>query len=383
MIVYLLTFLLCLFFTRQAERSDNHKRRQFFFSFFAVLIPSFIAGVRDPGIGTDSGVEGYVCTVWDETSYVDDIETFVFAVFNSYFKEGIEFGYLLLNFLGHSISKDIHCIFFLSNALTMFLFYFCAYENRKRASMTVTMAVFLLIYYNLSLNLVRQSIALGFCILSYLYFERRVWRQFVMHSFFSLIFHQTAVIYIGIILATLIWNQLGYNRKKFLIATTLFTLPLLVISMDSLILICIEYGILSDHFIYYMKEHSDDILFSNSTFLIYLIITLYLKYDFSKLKKNESHDSALYVLFIKTLGDVTFCFSLVSKWAYRISYYFNYMADCIFLPRMLYTLKKESEKKYKVMVSALMLLLILYWFFNTVIKGVNETYPYSSEILGI
>lgn len=383
MIIYISTFLLSILFTRLAEKVIGSRFLCMLFSFIAIFIPAFVAGVRDPGIGTDCSINGYVYTVWEDTAYIDSMEEFLVAAFLGYFKEGIELGYLLLNFVSHRLGDDVHWIFFLSNLLTVFLFYISAYKNRKNASMALTMVIFLLLYYNLSLNMVRQSIALGFCVLSFGYFEHKEWGKLSVCLFSALMFHQTVFIYIGILLMSWIWQFLTFKRKiRFMIAV-FFILSIAVAFMDKLIMLSVQYGLLSPHFVYYMKENEEETLFSNSTFIVYLFITYFLLRDYTKRRIKRERELRLYPLFIKILGDSTFCLSLISQWAYRISFYFNYLVDCIFLPNAFGSLKRESPKSYRLAISALILLLVFYWYFNVVVKEVNETYPYTSKILGI
>ena len=172
MVVYLFVFYLTSLFTYIAQRNIKKSGIFYFFSLLAILFPALLAGFRNPGIGTDTLV--YVDYIWDKILFVPQWNDFMFSYKNGNFAD-IEFIYLLLNWLTSHVISDVNGIYFVANAITMYFVYRTAYDNRDRCDMWLSMALFLLLYYNASLNMVRQSIALSICMYAYKYIEREQW----------------------------------------------------------------------------------------------------------------------------------------------------------------------------------------------------------------
>ncbi|PZU86787.1 MAG: hypothetical protein DI529_08205, partial [Chryseobacterium sp.] len=114
MLPYLIVFFLSILFTHLAQESDKNNRKLFFFVFsaFAVLLPSLLAGLRDSGIGTDT--ETYVDTVWRTINRINSYEEFQKLYKQEKFDD-IEYGYLLLNFIGSRFGSSVNIIYFLTS----------------------------------------------------------------------------------------------------------------------------------------------------------------------------------------------------------------------------------------------------------------------------
>lgn len=374
---YILTFFISVLFTYYADKCYNNKIVFCFFSLLALFFPIFLATCRDDIIGTDT--KGYVETVWNLTVSCNSFSEFI-----SCYKEGlfedIEIVYLLINYLASFISKDVHTVYFFSSFIIMILIYKTAYDNRKNAPMWLTMLIFYLLYYNLSLNMIRQSIALAICMYSYKYLKQGRWIYLSIILFIALNSHHTALFFIPFVVLYIISQRKLLKKMKSFLKLAIFSLSFVFIYTDYLILLLVNWGILPPKFLYYLAN-KDDAFISKSTILVYLYINLILYVDY---RFNQINKKTRYLCFsLKSIGSITFCLSLISQWAYRVSYYFNYIADCIFLPESLANIKKISKQKYNLYMAVLIILLLAYWYFTIVVANVNETYPYRSKILNI
>lgn len=381
MIVYIITFIITITSTWLAERSTKQKLAFIILSSIAILIPSLIAGFRDSGIGTDTQV--YVDDTWNKiiqiTSWSDLIKNYNQGEF-----ESIEPIYLFINWCASIFGKDIHYCYFITN-LSVILPIFCAiYNNRKKAPMWLSMTIFLFLYYNASLNLVRQSIALSFCIYAYKYLEQNNWKKLLIWSIIIINTHNTGIFYILFIFLYLIWNLIKKGSIRSVLIGLYFTiLPILLLLFNYIVILAIYIGILPTKYLIYLSEDNYGTI-SKSTFFIYIAIFIVFFY----IKKNTQYSflekkTINYFFYSKFFGIILLCASYISKWAFRISYYFNYPIDCIFLPQAIYSIRKKNKSIYNIISLSLICILIIMWYWLIVIRNEHETIPYKSHILGI
>ena len=66
-----------------------------------------------------------------------------------------------------------------------------------------------------------------------------------------------------------------------------------------------------------------------------------------------------------------------------MSMYFTFLTDLLFVPRALFLLKHKNKVLYKILTYVCVLIVILAWYYNFVLKNGSETVPYRSKILGI
>lgn len=382
MIIYLIVFFISIYTTWLAEKSTKQKPIFFILSCIAILIPCILAGCRDSGIGTDTLI--YVDECWNRiisTKNWDDlIKSYNQEVFDS-----IEPVYLLINWIASLFGKEIQWAYFMTNLCVVLPIYCAAYDNRKKAPMWLSMTLFFLLYYNASLNLVRQSIALAFCIYSYKYLEQKKWIKALIWVFIIINTHNTGIFYLAFVAIFIIWNTMKKkNLRKILLIISATILPLLLAFFNYIIIATVMIGILPSKYLMYISEENNETI-GKSVGFIYFIIALTLLYikKYQKHRNDHITDSINYYLYNKFYGITLFGASFISKWAFRISYYFNYPVDCIFLPRTIYSIKKKNKTLYYLITSTIICFLLIMWYWLVVIRKENATIPYKSKLLGI
>lgn len=379
MLPYLIVFFLSVLFTYLAQESDKNNKRLFFFVFsaFAILLPSLLAGFRDSGIGTDT--EMYVDSVWKTINRIDSYEEFQRLYRQEKFDD-IEYGYLLLNFIGSKFGTSVNIIYFLSNFLVILLVYCTAYDNKHRLSMAIVMTLFLFGYYNLYLNLVRQALALAVGLYCFKYVERRSWIKVIISFFIIKAFHNTGVF------CVLFWGAYFLSSSKYRLKPLVLILLLgvaygIFIYFDFIILYTIAIGILPKKFLYYL---SGDTVDYTTIFVYHFLLSaiMFIVYLFHA-KSQEEKDRLLSYGFLSLLGSILVLTAMVSMWSYRVAFYFSFICDIIFLPRALYLMNKKHKLESNLMLIITIGLVITVWYKYNISNNDNETYPYKSEILGI
>lgn len=379
MLPYLITFSISILFTFFAQKNVNNRLIFFSCSVIAVLVPSLLAGLRDSGIGTDTKV--YVDYIWADFKYITNWNQFYTMYQQKQFND-IEPLYLCLNYIASLFGSKVNNIYFLSNLLTNLFIYLSAYDNRKKSSMTLFMFIYLFSYYNMSLNLVRQSLALSFCLYSFKYIEQKKWWKFIVMFIIINLAHNTGLFFVAFLILYILFEYLKNNKsRKLILSFTTLCVVLGTVFIDITLTFFVGYGILPSKFLIYNSLETAPLI--KSVFINYIIyIFLFISFGVIIKQKDLKTEFAKYT-YLKINGTLLFASTIISKWAFRISYYFNIITDCIMLPRALFFIKKRLPQKYILILSATVILILIIWYWTIIFNNGNQTYPYKSKILGI
>lgn len=383
MLPYLFVFAISIFSTYLAQICYNRNNKFLFvlFSAAAILTPALLAGFRDSGIGTDTEI--YVDDIWNQFKHINSWGQFYKYYKNEEFQD-IEFVYLALNYIVSQFGENLGYIYFASNFVVVFFVYLTAFDNRNKASMWLIMTLFLFMYYNSSLNLVRQSIALVFCLYSFKYFERRQWIKAIIWTIIILQSHNTGVFYLLLIGIYFLFQIKNKYIRNILLVINVFAIAVLFSVSDLFLVLLVSNGILPSKFLYYLASESDSDELTKSILINYIYFAGVLFFTYTKYhKRDQPKKELIFYSYSKIIGAVLFMTSLISKWAYRISFYVNYPVDIVFFPRSLQLLKQKSKIHYTIVLTLSLILILITWYWTIILNNGNETYPYKSKILGI
>lgn len=384
MIIYICIFLLSTISTYIAEFNIKKKKKNFplfiISSIVAILFPVLLATFRDPGVGTDT--LGYVQEVWNQFTRLGNINNILYAYQNGEFYD-FEIVYLLINAIAIIFGNDIHWLYFITSLFIILPIYIAIYNNRHRAPMWIGMIFFLLLYYNYSLNMVRQSVALAFCIYSFKYVEQKKWIKLFIWLLIIINTHNTGIFYLLFIAIYLISYIPSKYLKNILLFISYFSIILIFSAFDFLLIISVSWGIISDKYLIYLTNNNQtDLDLTTTIEYLFIILISYISLQILRKKIIQYNEVNNYIKY-EFLGTLLFCAALISQWAFRLSFYFNYPIDCLFLPRMFMLVKCRSKSLYQLLLLITIGFLLLVWYWTTVVTKVNEVYPYKSELLGI
>lgn len=362
MFPYIVVFLISIFCSYIAQSSKN-KSIGFIFNLLAVLIPSILAGCRDTNIGTD--VEVYGVQVFNASVYSSSVSEMVDL------NPNIDYLFLVLSYFSNILFGDISGFLFAISLLTIGIAYKAFLNLKGYLPITYTYAIYLFLFYNISLNLMRQCLAISLVLIavSYLLLNKKG----MCISFFILAFcaHQTS--FVAVLIVFLHWIVNTPKIYKKIVRLYIISLPLLLLLYDVLLKLFIDIGIVSSKFNIYLSEESEADL-SIILILVYLIYT-YISYRFIKLHKDS--DSSFNFLIVYT-ASMCSLLSAISVWGGRVAYYFQAVI-LITLPHLLFR-HKNISRYYK---NILLVTSIFYWFIRIVYWKEMDTIPYTSNILGI
>ena len=365
MTIYLFVFALSLFFAQWGNRKRPTEESRKYFILFALMLPVLLAAMRSSTIGTDTS--NYLGMFHDASA-----ANMSFSFLASSHPD-VEKGYLLFVFLcGQLFNNDMWFLFATHCIIILPLFY-AAYKFSDRISLTLSLFIFLALFFNESLNLMRQYMAMSLIVLSQTFIIQNKKIKGVLFLMAAISIHYTAVI------AMLIMG-IYYLTKHFPIRKHILIYSLIVVFLIySLVNIAAYLDVIfpsgsdfSEKYAEYLSGKSNSIS-SLSTAIVYAVILGVLFY-----KRTNWNSSLLDFFFMLAIMAFLFNFlSMYSKTLYRMSLYFS-IFTCISIPLVLYG-RKGIKKEY-VTLPLFVALLAFYWFFSVVIHGSNDTYPYVSNV---
>lgn len=361
MLIYLIVFfmsykLLCL------SQGSQSRRSQKALVIMALLLPAILAGLRDYSIGTDVRVYGnnwFYYARWNKAA----------TYFRMAASSDIGFVYAFLNYVISLFTGSPHWFYFVLNLSTLGLIYKAARDNADLGDVPFAILTFYFLFYNQTLNLLRQSLAIAFVACSFVYIRRqRPWR-FMVFAMLAVFTHVTAiVVFVMYAIYKVINGKLGSLAK----AGILSGATAVVVFFFPLMKILLQRGILPMRYAAYVNHVSR----GGGYVRLFLLCLPYLILILFFVKKDS----------FKKERSVLVCYLLVSTlvsflafrmtYTVRIGYYFDVCLIFI-IPFIARNLRLDVKAGGKMMNKILLIALMLgYWVFVYGIRKSNETVPY-------
>lgn len=161
-LIIIVTVLLS-FIAEELYKRDNYIVGHIF-SLSAVLIVSIFAGIRANSVGTD--VAYYVIPYIERVQFYPTFSRYMLAI-------PIEPLFAILAYVtGKFFSTPFLCLFVLQ-FLTVGPLYCVFYKKRKDMSIALAMTLYLLLFFNMTLCIVRQCVATSLILFSYFCLEKK------------------------------------------------------------------------------------------------------------------------------------------------------------------------------------------------------------------
>lgn len=171
--------------------------------FFAVLIPCLLAAFRDPSVGIDANTYIVHNYVYVQNSGEEMLPAIIkIAKLNELF-------FAILIYLCAKINS-LSLLFFIIQLLIMVPLLMAL--NRLNVSYFYGMTIFYLLLYNVTLGLMRQSIAAAILVLAYTYIkEDKKWKAILL-SIVSFFFHKSAIFVFALFVVYKIIKKSRYKK---------------------------------------------------------------------------------------------------------------------------------------------------------------------------
>jgi len=277
--------------------------------------------------------------------------------------------YTALNILANFLFGQEWGIFLLSSLITMLFILLTAEYYKKYLSIAMVLLIYFLLFYILSLNIVRQMIALSIILYAFRFIlEKKPIKYFIM-VIISVMFHQSAII-------CLLFYFLNIQKEsKFWRTKTIIYYLLIILSpiYISLILKLAEHlPFLSFYFNLYPINY-------NGLGLGFLIEVLPVIVPAMLFRKRLLELNPNFIFFIN-LSLLTFPLRISGYyilWAYRLMFYAS-IVQIIIVPIVLNTIQVKTKRIFAYCL--FIIVYLAYYVFRYSILNTGEAYPYLSII---
>lgn len=374
MIIYIVCFIFSLIFSYGYEKS-NIKLLMAISLFFPVAIAAFRADI----IGTD--VQVYARQLYNIAINSKNFDEFLnmkwYAIWR--FKEVSEFelGYTILVYLSAKL-KSFAFLLGCTQFLTIFPLYLSLnrYKNRYKYIVTIGLSIYYLLFFNMSLNMMRQWIAMTMIILAYVHLKDSKYVQSTIIFIIAVLFHRTAIIGLGVLITYVLLRKnkreifLKFSTKRYnlniVIFITIMTLLITTVLSNSFRMMLTNLLGLSDYSTYVNGTVAISI---NQIYTDIPVLLLFLMIW----KRRKNIEDYTFLTFCVFSNIVLSQLSSVMAYSSRIVLYIS-VFKMLIVPIYLNNLQGRLKK----IITLILILLFysIYWYYTYVIKGTDATVPY-------
>jgi hypothetical protein len=349
----------------------------------STLFPTVLAGARDFKVGTD--VATYGNFVFQAARYSMRLTYFLRT------HKEIETLYKALAFAISRYTNNPHWLYF-ATALIICGFTMCGLLYYRRwCSVTLGWACFLFLFYGDTLNTMRQCLALAIVFAAFPLFLEKKYILYCAVSVIGVMFHVTGVLALLVPVVYLFMKKVPPRWLQFFMIVVFMGV---ILFYSPLLGVVLKWNLLPSKFYRYMAEGVAFAL--NPTVLrIPFLLPIIMYYDRfcnfmemtepwgtvsggTELRLSDTREISkeqamgMMVVVMLLLEICTVQLRSVRPALYRISYYFSYYRFIAY-SRVIKILRKDNRA---IVTIALFIYLVVLWYYQNVIQGNNEIYPY-------
>lgn len=356
MLIYLIVFLIVIILTFIAQIVyKKNKYVSYGISAVCIMILSLFAALRANTVGSD--VLTYGLESFNKVGQFSSL----FDYINSFDSEP---AYYLLNYIIYYLTNNIHVFFFILQLINVIIVYNIAYKEKE--NMWLCVLIYLMLWYNASFNILRQTTALFIMLFAFRYLEKNKLLKYYICVFIAFLFHKSSLIYVVMPILNKLFNSKKYNIVYFIM----------------IILMCLIYYAFGEEIISYISNvlpyfsryatyfSIQETNFNIKYFLVKLVIVMGTLLFVGNIYNKKSNNFLIYSMILETLLYINSDFI---RYGYRISYFFT-LYYIILIPRIDSSLMKETNRKiFRLFIVSTFL---FFWYFRNVRVGYDATIPY-------
>lgn len=377
MLPYLIVFFVVMILAIYVEKllKKDRKSKAIIVMGIIVFILSIFAAVRNDDVGKD--INSYIIPAFEWATKYDFKDFFVFG--------NLETGYMIFVYVITQLFGDYHFILFGLQLIVVSIMLVYAYKQRNEMSISLVVLTYLLLFYNDTLTMMRQSVAFSFVLLSILKLKEKKYINVVILYILAILFHTTAIVSIiaYIILFINLTNKINKKSKYIINIMLVVVFWVCLLFYDKLLYIfTFNIPILPTKFWAYISSsyYNIDSLSVSKSMLLFKLMWIFIAFCISKIQKHNRGEIKEFLIFLCIdLGIFFVSFKLAP--VMRVGYYFSYPALLYIIPHITDMFKKD--KYNRVCVNLLIFVIMLsFWYFTNVLNGEGGgTYPYKSDII--
>lgn len=352
LIISIITSILFYISSNVADKSPILSRVLFL---LFILLPTTIGGLRNWNLGTDMLGYGTIY-FYDACSNKNLLKHL-----GSY--ESTEYGYHLLNWLCARTTVAINFFLFVAELIKIILVGLTAWKFRNQINTFIFIFAYMLFFWWYGFSLMRQSIALCFCLYSLVCLYDKKYIPFIILVILGYLFHNSAI-FILIIPVIIFFST--FKRR----------LPIVIFSSIGIFVFAsLLFSIAADSGLFAESKRElylDSGVTSAKTNI--LIMAAFLLFTF--VAKIRNKDLRFFIRACSMYGLMFLSLSSLFEVAFRVSFY-PMLALLIAVPMAIQSLNKTMRNISTIAFVSLFILHIVI----AAIHGMADTIPYKSTIL--
>ena len=366
---YIITIVLCMILCIISDVFMNKKKYKttVVFMSFAVTALCLLAAFRSEYVGRD--VHTYLTILFDDFSK----GTSLIAEIQSTHAGGIEPLFMLLVYLTSGFGSLNVVFFFIQLAVTLPVFIY-GYKTKKEDNVPISLTtfIFLMTMYVYSFSMMRQSIAISFCLLSLHYYKKKNNKISFLLLLIAFLFHRTALI----MLLIMFLYRVSCSSKR---NSALSAFIVLMVSVLAGALLRSIVSILPSKYSIYLGGSFDTSFNVASLFKKCIPLVISLIFSVKALLRNSGEKNLLLFSFFLAVYDILFYFfGLNVSEISRICLYFTDILYFTFAPIVI-----RKVRPIAISATLLVVMLSVFWVHMLVINNEADTYPYKSDVMPV
>lgn len=375
MAIYLVVFglsTLCIYLAKTTKNKSIQK----LLIIIGLLLPAILAGLRAENIGVD--VKSYAISFFERAKQSDSIINFLK---NQSILGNADIGFNLIVYLVAKVVNDYHWSLFVYElvAVTVVYIAFCRCEKLYGTPVWLVMLLYYFSMYNVSLNIMRQTIAVSFVTLAVTYLFDKQYKPYFVLMVIAFAMHSSAILGFGIFpMYLFLQDKPGTSEKKQFLKGmfAVAVVGAISVTINNLVRLLVNMGIFRENYLNYLsggqfstvsegRSISLIVALIQATYL--LILVVHFRY------LNRRKMQGLFYIFA---SGVVFMFTvlgpLFAEYISRSSYFF--------IPLQMIGLSNTytcySEKSKNIWAWILIAILFATWYRAYVLLNYAATVPY-------
>lgn len=327
--LYIIFYISAIFIFKIADKAINDVTKKRLVCAGVIFVALF-ASLRDISVGTDTSetVQMYLVDQYTRKLDINDFSEFLHG----------DILYFVIANIIHRLGLGTRTFLFILELFTIAPVAVSAYEKRNQIPLHITVGIYLLLYFQLSFNWIRQSAASAFILLTLVYAQENCKKKAVLAAIMSVMLHSSGIIGLLLLAFTYIFMRIKNKYWRFAFGFGFMLIFLVLLTQwETIVTFGIGSGILPDTYAGYLRVFSGQTTVERwfkvgqRTYGEFAIRVLLVALPFILTKKNASLKERMQFNFYKiisVLGLIIYgyvLFSMHSAYGNRISYAVDYI----------------------------------------------------------
>ena len=371
--IYLVCFFFSVLFAYFARRT-NKKSLFVFFSVISIMITVTLAGCRGLSVGIDTSSYYSLTRFWRGAVRSASFGSYM----DLFFRTGrgtqeVFFG--VLTGVIARLTKNYNVFLGVCHLIIVGCVYIGAFRMKEHSDPEFTLLLFYLLYYNHSLNVFRQYVAMAIIFAVAADIEKKKYLRYLIFVTIAFLFHNTAII--GLAPLFLHMTLFPSNPlKRVPVQRKVFTLIVIVggtVSFVPLVEALIRAGVVSSKYLYYLN--SEDSSAYTLVLLFLLVEIIGLVFTVGVMRNND--DKTEFFLYCSIAFIALYVLATTVKYGKRIAGYFSFL-NIVTLGLMNKYQKNSFNRMF--VKTAVVVAVFAYWLYVYPYRNASHTLPY---VLGV